>query len=174
MDRLLPELAFHRLRDDVALVERRFRVVAQGQDLVAPDADTADVVVPGDELLQDHRLQAGLVVGGDQLLQGIDDVDVLPATTSVRFQHRRQACVADDRLPVKRVLQVPERAFVVDLRDVLLVGQHHGLGHGDAQLASQRALEEFFVGLPPEGVVDHDGAHQGGALQVGPVVGDLV
>src|SRR5207248_9762243 len=60
---LVAELALDRPVDLVALFERRARVVADREYVLASDADAADVVVPVDELLQDHRLEAGLVVG---------------------------------------------------------------------------------------------------------------
>ena len=174
LDGLIAQGAGGRVRDLVALFERRARVVADGEDVLAPDADAAHVVLPVDELLQDHRLQAAGVVGGDQLLDGVDDVHVLPASPGVRLEHRRQPGVGDDAFPVQRMLKVAQRLLVVDVGDVLLVGQDHGLGHRDAELARQRAFEELLIRLPPEGVVDDDGAHQRGALEVGAVVGDLV
>ena len=142
--------------------------------MLAPDADAADVVVPVDELLQDHRLEPGLVVGRDELLDRVDDEHVLPAAARVGLQHRRQARVADQRLPVQRELEVAERPLLVDVGDVLLVGQHDRLRHRDPELARERALEELLVRLPPEGVVDDHGAHEHRALQVGAVVGHLM
>src|SRR2546421_4924516 len=82
--------------------------------------------------------------------------------------------MADDALPVERVLQVAQRGVVVDVWDVLLVREDDGLRHRDPELARQRALEELLVRLPPEGVVDDRGAHQGRALQMRSVVGDLM
>ena len=171
---MLAQRTLHRLRDLVSLLERRSRVVPDRQDVLAADADAADVVVPIDELLEDHRLRSGLVERGDQLLDGVDDEHVLPAPTGVGLEHGRHARVRNDVLPVQRELKVAQRPDVVDVRDVLLVGQHDGLRDRDAQTPRQRALEELLVRLPPEGVVDDDRPHQRDALQVRAEVGHLV
>src|SRR5439155_11106773 len=75
-DRPLAKPTLDGAMGDVALVERRLGVVADGHDVLARDADAADVVLPIDELLQDHRLLTGAVVGAQELLERSDDEDV--------------------------------------------------------------------------------------------------
>jgi len=110
-------------------VERRRRVVADREDILAPDRDAAEVVLPLDEFLKDHRLRPvprrkppGLVVRPDELLFRVDAIDVLPAAAGVRLEDRGQTRVLDERVPVERVLQVAQR-LVRDVRDVRLVGR---------------------------------------------------
>src|SRR2546423_1087665 len=55
-DRPRAQFAFDRTTDDIALVERRRRVIADRKNILPTDGDAADVVLPLDELLKDHRL----------------------------------------------------------------------------------------------------------------------
>src|SRR5438309_3609922 len=175
-----PQVAFDGPAGDIALVEWRGRVITDWENVLAPDGDAPDVVLPLDELLQDHRLRAvprreptGLVVRPDELLLGVDAIDVLPSAAGVRLQDRGQPRVLDERVPIERVLEGAQR-LIRDVGDVRLVRETDGLRNRDTELARERALEELFVRFPPGGVVNYHGSLDSGAFQVGAVVRDLV
>lgn len=92
------------------------------------EADTADELIPVDELLDDHGEKPGPVVVVEQFLQALADVDFLPAAAVGVLEYTREPDVVDHRLPVQRKDQVPETLGVDDAGDVLLVGEHQGLG----------------------------------------------
>lgn len=52
--------------------------------------------------------------------------------------------------------------------------QEYGFGYRNADGFRQTVIEEFFVGAPPKGVVDHGGAGEGGVLKVSAVEGDVL
>ncbi len=52
--------------------------------------------------------------------------------------------------------------------------KHNCFGHGHAQLARKRVVEELIVCAPPERIVDHNRSAQGGILQIGPIEVDVV
>ena len=57
---------------------------------------------------------------------------------------------------------------------MLFVGQDDGGGDGDTELFGEGVVEELVVGGPPEGVVDDDGAVEGGVLEECAIKGDVM
>src|SRR6267154_497564 len=92
-------------------------------------------------------------------------VDMLPPPAGVWLEKSGEAHVVENLLPVQRVNQVAH-GLVSRSRGMFLVRQDHGWRNGHAESGSQRIVEEFVVGRPPEWVVDDDGAAKRRILQV--------
>src|SRR5258708_33069668 len=83
-------------------------IVLHHVDFVLAQTHAARVIIPLDELLDDHRQQPGLIVAPDQFVLRADDVDIAPAAAVRILEDARQAHVSRDRVPVQRVVQVPQ------------------------------------------------------------------
>ena len=86
----------------------------------------------------------------------------------MRLQKRRKLHIVENRVPIQRKLQVPERLRIGHRRKVL-VRQQHRPRHRHAQLLRQRVVEELVVRRPPERIVDHLRPRQHRILQIRPV-----
>jgi len=81
--------------------------------------------------------------------------------------------VAENSLPVQWILEVAHGTLGRTL-GVLLVRKDDGGRNSNAQLGSERVVEELVISRPPEGIVDDDGTVKGSVLQKGAIEGDVV
>src|ERR1017187_1272285 len=157
----------------VTLVERRRWIVVHDVHLLLADHVATEILLEIHPALQRHAEIAALVVSVEELLRRVHLVHVLPATAVEGLQEGGKSNVAEDAVPRHGILQVAHGALG-GTRGMLLVRQQDSLRDRNAQLGSQREVEELVVGAPPEWLLDNEGRGEGRILEVAGIEGNVV
>src|SRR5205814_4731224 len=96
---------------------------------------------------------AGLRIRLEEIVRRMDLVDMLPPASIERLHPRGKADVVEDPFPIERELHVAHRLRCRSSR-MFLRWQQNRLRHCDAELRSERIVEELIIRRPPEWIVD--------------------
>ena len=114
-----------------------------------------------------------MIEGAEEFFAIVDVIDIPPSSAINRLHESVFTDVAENRVPVEWILKIAHGAVGGSFR-VFLVGQDNGWRNRNAEFSGESVVEKLVVGRPPEGIVNDDGAVEGGVFEVGAVERDVV